>query len=169
MLQTIYVACTLELNCNQAVALPFIWDIKNIEYCEVKADQVEVTKETERSGTYMVKGHFGGKKGLFAGVPWQRKFAYQLHATGFHSVEAQQPPSAFNIQGGFTVEAVNEQQCRVRHYEQYRLPLKFLLLKPLLVLYLQWSQRQELRDLESLIMRNIPAQVTFKPELTRPL
>ena len=155
MLHDIYVSCTIDLDCSKAQALPFIWDIKNIEYCEVKADKVEVTKETAYTGTYTVVGHFAGKKGFFAGIPWKRKFSYQLHEKGFHSKEAQQPPSSFDIQGGFEVEELSDHSCQIMHYEQYKLPLKFLILKPFIVLYLKWSQRQEMQDLKAMICKAI--------------
>ncbi len=155
MLKEIYAERTIELDCNQQAALPFIWDIKNIEYCEVKADKVQVTKETETTGKYRVDGHFAGVRGLFPGIPWHRRFEYRLHPTGFHSKEAELPVSVLDIQGGFVVEPINDARCKIIHYEQYTLPPIFVPLKPLIVWYLLWSQGRELRDLQSMIMRSL--------------
>ncbi len=141
----------ITLACSQQKALPFIWDIKNIEFCEVKADKVQVKKESDRSGTYIVEGHFARY------IPWTRKFSYQLHPKGFHSTEAMKPVSVFDIQGGFIVEVRGEEECEIIHYEQYRLPLHFLPLKPLIYLYLKWSQGKELKDLKDLILKNTRA------------
>ncbi len=131
---------------SKAQILPFIWDIKNIEYCEVKADRVSVTKDTDRSGTYLVEGRFARY------IPWHRIFSYELHDRGFHSKEAQQPPSRLNIQGGFFVEQTGEDEAEIIHYEQYTLPTLLMPLKPLIVLYLKWSQKKEMADLKKLIL-----------------
>lgn len=138
---------TLRLPVAKAIALPFVWDIQNIEYTEVKADKVQVVKETEKTGTYTVKGHF------MHFIPWTRCFSYELHDRGFHSKEAAIPPSSLNIQGGFFVEATGEEECEIIHYEQYTLPLRFLMLKPVIELYLKWSQVREMNDLKKLIFR----------------
>jgi hypothetical protein len=137
---------TLRLPLEKAQVLPFIWDIQNIEYCEVKADKVRVVKETEKSGTYTVKGHF------MHFIPWTRQFRYELHDRGFHSQEAAQPPSSLNIQGGFFVETTGRNECEIFHYEQYTLPPQFFVLKPVIFLYLKWSQKREMNDLKKLIL-----------------
>jgi hypothetical protein len=152
MFRDIYVDITIEMERSQTEVLPFVQDLKNIEYCEVKADRVDVTRETDRTGTYTVKGRFARY------IPWQRTFAYQLHSTGFHSKEAQEPPSMLDIQGGFTVESAGEGRCKVYHYEQYKLPYRFLLLKPLIVAYLKWSQRKEMEDFEKMVLARLEAQ-----------
>src|SRR5436305_14810394 len=64
--------------CPAARAIAAVQDIKSIERTEVKADRVEVTPASDSAGTYAVTGHF-------AGVPWRSRFAYRLHASGFHS------------------------------------------------------------------------------------
>ena len=68
----------IEVFCRQEDALAVIWEIQNIEKTEVKADAVQVNKQTEHTGTYKVRGHF-------AGIPWHNEFAYVLHEQGFHS------------------------------------------------------------------------------------
>ncbi len=150
MLKELSAVRVMEIECSQEEALPFIWDIRNIEYCEVKADKVQVTKDTPRTGTYTVHGHFARF------IPWSRTFSYQLHATGFHSKEAQVPPSILDIQGGFFVEATSERSCKIVHYEQYKLPLRFLVLRPFILAYLRWSQKKEMKDLKALILKNMP-------------
>lgn len=145
MLRQINVVQAIRLPCKQEQVLPIVWDLKNIEYCEVKANDVQVTKESAKTGSYKVHGHFAWV------VPWSRTFTYQLHERGFHSKEANFPASSIDIQGGFIVEATNEQECLVIHYEQYNLPGWFVLLKPLIVEYLKWSQWKELRDFKKLV------------------
>jgi hypothetical protein len=153
MLKHISSVTTLRLDRSKAEVLPFIWDIKNIEYCEVKADHVEVNKETPSTGTYVVQGRFAHF------IPWSRTFTYELHDRGFHSREAAKPASSLNIQGGFFVEATDERECEIIHYEQYTLPLRFLPIKPLIVAYLKWSQKKEMNDLKNLILKQSTALV----------
>jgi hypothetical protein len=146
MLKHVTSVTTLRIPRSKAEVLPFVWEIKNIEYVEVKADSVEVRKETAKTGTYTVKGRFARF------IPWQRTFQYELHDRGFHSHEAQTPRSILNIQGGFFVEATDEEECEVIHYEQYTLPPQFWILKPWIVLYLKLSQIKEMNDLKKMIL-----------------
>jgi hypothetical protein len=155
MIRDISTTSTIEIPCRQEDALAAVWDIKNIERTEVKADSVTVFKETDRKGTYEVHGRF-------AGVAWKNNFTYELNDRGFHSVETNAPATGPRIQGGFIVEPLGENRCRVIHYEQYRLPRKFVPLKPLIVAYLKWSMRKELRDLQDLIFEStgtVPSRV----------
>jgi hypothetical protein len=46
----------LALPCPPEQALPAVWDIQNIERCEVKADQVTVYPRGDREGSYHVRG-----------------------------------------------------------------------------------------------------------------
>jgi len=139
------VTSTRTMPIEHTRVLPAVWEIKNIERCEVKADAVEVTKETERRGSYRVRGHF-------AGVPWRGQFFYELNPKGFHSTNALHPRKGTTISGGFVVEPVEPDSCRVVHYEQYRLPLCFRPFRWPIALYLRWSMRKELRDLERLVV-----------------
>ena len=84
MLRDIAATRLIEVFCRQEDALAVIWEIQNIEKTEVKADAVQVNKQTEHTGTYKVRGHF-------AGIPWHNEFAYVLHEQGFHSTEAHPP------------------------------------------------------------------------------
>lgn len=139
------VTSTRTMPVDPARVLPAVWEIKNIERCEVKADAVEVTRETEHRGSYRVRGHF-------AGVPWRGQFFYELNPKGFHSTNAPHPRKGTTISGGFVVEPVEPDACRVVHYEQYRLPLCFRPLRWPIACYLRWSMRRELRDLELLVV-----------------
>jgi hypothetical protein len=138
------VTCERTIPLPQEQVLPAVWEIKNIELCEVKADAVDVTKETGERGSYKVRGHF-------AGVPWRGEFFYELNPKGFHSTNAPHPRKGTTISGGFVVERVSDDQCRVMHYEQYRLPVYFRPLRLFIRRYLQWSMRRELGDLERLV------------------
>jgi hypothetical protein len=59
---------TREIAFPREATLRAIWEIKNIELTEVKADAVNVDPETPTKGTYRVRGRF-------AGVPWHGEFA----------------------------------------------------------------------------------------------
>lgn len=144
MIREISRTSTITIPCRPEEALAAVWDIKNIEYTEVKADAVSVNQETATRGTYDVRGHF-------AGLPWHNTFAYELNARGFHSEEATPPASGTRISGGFIVEPLGERECKVIHYERYKLPRLLVPLKPLIELYLIWSMRKEMRDLKALI------------------
>ena len=130
-----------------------IWEIKNIGITEVKADVVDVYPQTPKEGTYKVRGRF-------AGVPWRGEFAYELNDGGFHSRTAGVPPDQATVEGGFVVTPIAD-GCTVIHYEQYVLAAWLRPIKPVVRMYLRWSMRRELRDLEELIAAGAPR--TRKP------
>lgn len=134
----------LELPCPPATALPAVWDIKNVERCEVKADAVTVHPRTDRDGSYDVRGRF-------AGIPWGGRFDYQLTPTGFHSRDADVPPEQATVEGGFVVTPLGRDGCTVIHYEQYVLAPWLAPLRPLVRAYLHLSMKRELRDLRRLV------------------
>jgi hypothetical protein len=148
MIRKISAIRLIEVACRKEDALAMVWEIKNIEKTEVKADEVQVFKQNEKRGTYKVHGHF-------AGIPWRNEFVYDLHEQGFHSFEAHPPASGPRIKGGFVVIPTGEQLCTILHYEQYILPMWGIPLKPLVILFLQWSMKKELRDLKSLILEYV--------------
>ena len=131
-------------------------EIQNIERTEVKADRVWVRPEGPGRGTYEVRGRF-------AGVRWRGEFAYDLHDAGFHSRDANVPPSEARIEGGFVVTPLAN-GCTVIHYEQYVLARCLLPVKFLIRAYLRWSMRRELRDLEALVAAD-PAPAVTAPHL----
>jgi hypothetical protein len=138
--------CAREVSCPREDAVAAIWNIKNIERAEVKADAVVVSSDTPTRGTYRVRGRF-------AGVPWRGQFAYFLHPGGFHSRNAGVAPSDATIEGGFVVTPVAD-RCTVIHYEQYVLAAWLRPLRHAIRLYLRWTMGRELRDLERLIAAN---------------
>ncbi len=135
----------LELPCSRSVVLPFIWDIQNIERCEVKADRVLVRPAGTGRGSYDVRGRF-------AGFPWKGRFEYELDDRGFHSRTADVPRSEAKVEGGFVVTPLGEDGSTVIHYEQYVLVWWLAPFAPLVRTYLRWSMRRELRDLRALIV-----------------
>jgi hypothetical protein len=141
-----------EMPCPKEVARTAIWEIKNIEHTEVKADAVDVTPADPMRGSYKVRGHF-------AGVPWRGEFDYELNEGGFHSRNAGVPPEQATIEGGFIVTPTAD-GCTVIHYEQYVLPAALVPIKWLIRAYLRWSMRRELGDLERLLTtrRSTPAR-----------
>ena len=145
MLRMVKEVSTIVISAPQTDALAIVQNIKNIEKSEVKADEVIVHPDTETKGTYWVCGHF-------AGIPWTHTFAYELNEKGFHSMEATPPPSGTRISGGFIVEALGERECKVIHYEDYKLSWWMLPAKPLIVWYLKWSMRKELRAVRDLVL-----------------
>ena len=134
----------IVLPCPPEHALPAIWDIQNIERCEVKADSVEVHPRDERAGSYDVRGRF-------AGVPWKGRFEYELDDRGFHSRTADVPRDEATVEGGFFVTPLGEAQSTVIHYEQYVLAPWLSPLSGLVRAYLRWSMHRELRTLRALI------------------
>jgi hypothetical protein len=124
--------------------LPHLWEIKNVEYCERKADEVTVTPEEPWTGRYVIRGR------IFGVLPWTEEFRYLLHETGFHSEDTRHCPGALRINGGFTAEP-HGSGSRIWHYERYLLPWPLAPLKPLVTAYVRWTQRREMRDLISLI------------------
>jgi hypothetical protein len=143
MSRRITVVCARELPCPREDAVAAVRNIKNIERTEVKADTVVVSAETPERGTYRVRGRF-------AGFPWHGRFAYFLHAGGFHSRNAGVPPEQATIEGGFVVTPLAG-GCTVIHYEQYVLAPWLQPLRHAIRLYLHWSMRRELRDLARLV------------------
>jgi hypothetical protein len=135
----------IEVACPQEAALAVIQDIQTIETTEVKVDTVQVIPQTEQTGTYKARGSA-------AGIPWRNEFAYTLHPMGFHSVEAYPPPSGVRVKGGFAVVKTGAQSCLILHYEQYIVPRWAWALKPAISLYLRWTMKKELRDLQALIL-----------------
>jgi hypothetical protein len=127
--------------------LPHLWDIKNVEYCERKADDVQVSTEQSWTGRYVIRGRILGV------IPWQGPFRYVLHERGFHSEDAVTRRGGLRVNGGFTAEAADE-ATRVWHYERYLLPWPVAALKPLVTAYVRWTQRREMCDLKSLIERD---------------
>jgi hypothetical protein len=134
----------LELPCPPDTALPAVWDIKNVERCEVKADAVTVHPRTDRDGSYDVRGRF-------AGVPWKGRFDYQLTPTGFHSRDADVPPEQATVEGGFVITPLGGDHCTVIHYEQYVLASWLAPIRLLVKAYLHLSMKRELRDLRRLV------------------
>jgi hypothetical protein len=145
MLRDVSEVSTIMIACRKEDALAAVWEIKNIEKTEVKADVVEVHKESDKTGFYDVRGHF-------AGIPWHNRFSYELNDKGFHSLETNPPASGPRIQGGFIVDEIGEHACKITHYEQYVLPKWAVPLKPLVQMYLRWSMRKELMDLREMIL-----------------
>jgi hypothetical protein len=137
---------TREIAFPREATLKAIWEIKNIELTEVKADAVDVDPETSTKGTYRVRGRF-------AGVPWHGEFEYELNEGGFHSRTAGVPPEEATVEGGFVVTPIAG-GCTVIHYEQYVLAPWLRPIKPVVRMYLRWTMRRELRDLEALVRRS---------------
>jgi hypothetical protein len=132
------------LACSAELALPYVWDITNVERCERKADRVSVTPETASAGRYVIRGR------IFGVMPWDGQFRYVLHEAGFHSEDAVPRRGGLRVNGGFTVET-HADGCRIWHYERYLLPWVAAPLKPAVAAYVRWTQRREMRDLAALI------------------
>src|SRR2546421_11893611 len=119
-----------EIACSREATLKAIWEIKNIELTEVKADAVNVDPETPAKGTYRVRGRF-------AGVPWRGEFAYELNEGGFHSRTAGVPPDQATVEGGLVVTPLPG-GCTDIHYEQYELPPWFGPFQPVVWTNMRW-------------------------------
>lgn len=148
MLRDLAMTQLIEVPCRQEEALALIWRLEDVLTAEVKVDAITVHPQTDHSGTYALRGRF-------AGIPWRDEFTYTLHAGGFHSVQANPPPSGARIQGGFVAIATGEGRCTILHYEQYVLPSWVVPLKPIIAAYLDWSMRKEMRDLRAMLLRRV--------------
>jgi hypothetical protein len=161
MRRRITVVEALELPFPPAVVLPAVWDLKNVEHCEVKADTVVVHPRTAQDGSYDVRGHF-------AGVPWRGRFEYELHPAGFHSRTADVPPERATVEGGFVVTPLGADHCTVIHYEQYVLAPWLAPASLLVKAYLHRSMRRELRDLRRLVLDPRPKTARFIDHIGQP-
>jgi hypothetical protein len=136
----------LELSSHPTErVLPAIWEIQNIERCEVKADRVVVHPTGDRIGSYDVTGRF-------AGFPWRGRFQYELDDRGFHSRTADVPRDEARVEGGFFVTPLGAGGSTVIHYEQYVLAPWLAPFAPLVRWYLHRSMRRELRTLRRLVL-----------------
>lgn len=135
---------TIQVDRPAEDVLPHIWEIKNVERCERKADEVTVTPEEPWTGRYVIRGR------IFGVLRWTDEFRYVLHEAGFHSEDTGHCPGGLRINGGFTVEP-RPGGCRIWHYERYLLPWPVAPLKPVISAYVRWTQRREMRDLAALI------------------
>ena len=144
----------IVLPCPPEHALPAIWDIRNIERCEVKADRVDVHPTDARAGSYDVRGRF-------AGVRWSGRFEYELDDRGFHSRTADVPRNEATVEGGFVLTPLGEDHSTVLHYEQYVLAPWLAPLSGLVRAYLRWSMRRELRTLRALITERETARAVL--------
>jgi hypothetical protein len=139
------------LPCPAGRAIAAVHDIESIERTEVKAERVDVSRESATGGTYAVSGRF-------AGVGWRSRFVYRLHATGFHSEKVPgERPRDWEISGGFIVAPLGEQACLVVHYEDYGLPHYLAPLRGLVRLYLNRSMDVELGALAGIVAGGAPA------------
>jgi hypothetical protein len=136
----------IEVERPASDAVAAIWNIKNIELTERKADHVDVHPESDREGTYSVQGRF-------AGLPWKGHFRYDLHDTGFHSIDAARGVAGPVISGGFTVAPTGAARCMVFHYEDYVVPWWLAPAAAFIRLYLRRSMKGELRGLRALILQ----------------
>jgi hypothetical protein len=145
MLRDLTMTQLIEVGCRQEDALAVVRNIQHVLQTEVKADRVQVSPQTDHSGTYTIHGHF-------ASIPWHDEFTYVLHEQGFHSVEAHPPATGSRISGGFVALSTGPQSCMILHYEQYVLPRWAVPLKPVIALYLRWSMHKELHDLRAMLL-----------------
>lgn len=138
---------TIVVDLPVEQVLPHVWEIKNVQYCERKADEVTVTPEFAWTGRYVIRGR------IFGVLPWTDEFRYVLHEKGFHSEDTGNCFGGLRISGGFTAEPHGDGGCRIWHYERYLLPWAAAPLKPIVSAYVRWTQRREMRDLRTLIQQ----------------
>ncbi len=139
---------SIKISCNAQQAITVLHNIENIEKYEPKLISATIRKESDKRGTYKTKGYF-------AGVPWKGKFSYELRENGFYSEMLKSPLSGLKVEGGFIVEQVAENECKIIHYEQYFHPLWLLTLVPFLKRYLEKEMIKELKDLKEIILDSI--------------
>jgi hypothetical protein len=145
MKKDLFVMDRIDVPVNAGTALNFICEIKNIDQYEPKVDQAKVNPETDKKGSYEVKGRF-------AGIPWSGKFSYEINEEGFYSEILNSPIPGLKVQGGFKVKKVSDKDCRISHFENYQLPGWLFAVRPLLKAYLTQSIKKELEDVKKLIL-----------------
>ncbi len=129
--------------------LSVVRDIALLEPLERKARHVEIHATSEDAGWYRIVGKLFGLKS------WTGDFRYNQHENGWHSEDLESRPDGWRISGGFLVSRIDDQTCRVTHYEDYTLPSRLMRLRPLLALYMRRSQVGEMRDLSVLVNRTL--------------
>jgi hypothetical protein len=145
MNKEVFVMDRIDIPVNPDTAINFLSDIKNIDQYEPKVDKAKVKTDTDKTGSYEVKGKF-------AGIPWSGKFSYELSSEGFYSEMIESPVPGLKVQGGFKVKKISDRDCRVIHYENYHLPAWLSVISPLLKNYLTHSLKQELEEVKKLIL-----------------
>lgn len=137
----------IELPADQV--LEVVRDIALLEPLERKARHVEIYPETATSGAYRIVGR------LFRVLPWEGRFSYDQHESGWHSEDLRPRRDGWRISGGFLVSRIDDATCRVTHYEDYSVPVRWRRLRPLLAAYMWRSQVGEMRDLAVLVTRTV--------------
>ena len=88
-------------------------------------------------------------------LPWEGRFSYDQHDNGWHSEDLSPRRDGWRISGGFLVSRIDDATCRVTHYEDYSVPVRWRRLRPLLAAYMRRSQVGEMRDLAVLVTRTV--------------
>ena len=146
MFRHVNVVGTIAIDAPKSEVVDILRDIKRIPDFDLKADRVDVRPQTETTGLYRVWGRF-------AGVSWSRDFQYFLNDDGFYLKEVRPEGEEVAVQGGFIVQATGEGHCTVIHYEQYFFAPYFVPIRPLIVAYLNWSIRKELKRIEAAALK----------------
>lgn len=130
--------------------LSLVRDIELLEPLERKARAVEVYPAEPGSGWYRIHGR------LARLVPWTGDFSFSHSEAGWHSADLHPREDAWRISGGFVVTPIDEQSCRVTHYEDYVPPAHLSWMHGFLVAYMRLSQVGEMRDLKRLVESRVP-------------
>ena len=93
--------------------LELVRDIELLEPLERKARAVEVHPDSSTSGWYRIHGR------LMRLVPWTGDFSFAQSQNGWHSADLHRRSDGWRISGGFVVTPVDQDSCRVTHYEDY--------------------------------------------------
>lgn len=137
----------IERPLEQTLAL--VRDIELLEPLERKARAVEVHPTDSRSGWYRIHGR------LARLVPWTGDFSFSQSENGWHSADLVPREDTWRISGGFVVTPIDENSCRVTHYEDYVPPRHLRWMHGLLVAYIRLSQIGEMRDLKNLVENRV--------------
>ncbi len=132
-----------------AQVLEIVRDIALLEPLERKARHVEIHPTEPDAGWYRIVGK------LFRLRRWEGDFSYQQHAAGWHSEDLHPRQDGWRISGGFLVSRIDDDTCRVTHYEDYGLPPSMRRFRAVLGWYMRRSQVGEMRDLAALVTRTV--------------
>lgn len=134
--------------------LEVVRDIELLEPLERKARAVEVHPDSSSAGWYRIHGR------LMRLIPWTGDFSFVPSDKGWHSADLQSRPDGWRISGGFVVTLIDDDSCRVTHYEDYVPPEHPRWMHPLLVAYMRLSQIGEMHDLKRLVETRVSATGT---------
>lgn len=144
MKNTISISRIIQINSSSESALNFLQNIHYLSRYEPKVISAHVLQETSKTGVYTAWG-------FFYIIPWRGKFSYTLTENGFNSALLTNSSARIQVNGGFLVKSEDNNQCRITHYESYKIPNWLNCLNSWIKKYIDRSIERELNNIKCLI------------------